>query len=69
MYNPNEDEFNEFWDQFNQETDSNLKLLLDWSLDSFEFSGKDIDMNACEPKFKKKLTASVYIKKKGNELF
>ena len=66
----NEDDLNEFWDSFDKDSESKFRLLIEWSQDHLDFEGlPSIEWSSIEPKYKKKLTASVFIKKKGNELF
>ena len=64
----NQDDLNQFWDQFDDEFNSSrIRLMIEWSLSDIDIDGLP-DMKI-EPKYKKKLNASLYVKKNGNELF
>lgn len=55
-------ELDEFWDDFENDN-KNYKLLIDFTPGVTEYMPTDMDMSNIQPKFKKKLVASKFVKK------
>lgn len=56
------DNLDDFWDNF-EDSNRNYKLLIDFTPEVTEYTSTQLDLSSVQPKFKKKLTASTFVKR------